>query len=685
MPNLAKFCGCAKFTYNLFHGPILFPGFKLFTRFLPSGLFAASHLAEDQLGYRVKIFRHNNSDDETNGKWVLHAASRFHPVLNVNDILSRWNPDRVKELLEGPEMPSTQSFYKRIDTLGLKFGDSFRSIKKYWGEQRETKDEVVAEIKCPKDYDNYLIHPVVIDAMLQTIILTGLRQAKSEQLSVPVSIGKLIWLGEITKGSDSLYLHASWDESESWCFLFNDDKQTPIAFMSNVQVFETNVKTIESILEQQNSMLPDSWEEIWKPIPGLCDNRIEFSPVEPIVNSTELNAKLDEVSKVTQEDYELDGKINRLIYLYTIKALLQLGWQPIPNETVTVAEFCVKFAILAKHQQIVHFYFTMFHNETGMMDFVEETNSWVVKKRAPEITEIEAEITQLYENLKKNDKVGVTVQIYNHFSQNLVQIWKGETTALELLFPTEPEKAKVCSAERYYQHYPARPDSVGKAREVLRAYLEKLREINGENSKRCLRVLEVGAGTGAMTQEGLPLIRELWGSKFEYYYTDISVAFFAKADKKFEEFKGNLKFNLFDLEKSPLEQGIPLNYFDMVVAADVIHTTKDLEESVRNIRKTLRPKGTLFVNETLIQDRGITFSFGLLDGYWRFTDFKRRPRHACAGPEVWKELICQCGFHFATVKEAYMGHFGIVCAESDGNDGVLSRYAFIQAICGVNV
>ncbi|MET0878709.1 MAG: methyltransferase, partial [Tardiphaga sp.] len=50
-----------------------------------------------------------------------------------------------------------------------------------------------------------------------------------------------------------------------------------------------------------------------------------------------------------------------------------------------------------------------------------------------------------------------------------------------------------------------------------------------------------------------------------------------------------------DAEKDPASQGFGPHQFDIVLASNVLHVTRDIEESVRHIRQLLAPGGWLVV------------------------------------------------------------------------------------------
>lgn len=167
----------------------------------------------------------------------------------------------------------------------------------------------------------------------------------------------------------------------------------------------------------------------------------------------------------------------------------------------------------------------------------------------------------------------------------------------------------------------------------------------------------MGAGTGIFTSHVLPVIDEL-GVEFEYTYTDISPAFFAAAEKRFEKFAGSIKFKKMNIEEDPVAQGFCPGYFDYAIASDVIHATKDVCNSLKNVRKLLRNGGTLDILEQIQKNRMLTFIFGLMDGFWRFGDFRKD--HCTLTSSSWDECLTQSGFERVLTFPSFNGRHGLI-------------------------
>jgi NAD(P)-dependent dehydrogenase (short-subunit alcohol dehydrogenase family) len=105
-------------------------------------------------------------------------------------------------------------------------------------------------------------------------------------------------------------------------------------------------------------------------------------------------------------------------------------------------------------------------------------------------------------------------------------------------------------------------------------------------------------------------------------------------------------FKTLDVEKDPVEQGFAAGTYDLIVAFFVIHATGDLERSLRNMRKLLKPGGFLVVGEGSETGTGAAtsgFIFGTLPGWWIGTD-RGRVLSPLISPKEWNGLLRSTGF-----------------------------------------
>ena len=80
-----------------------------------------------------------------------------------------------------------------------------------------------------------------------------------------------------------------------------------------------------------------------------------------------------------------------------------------------------------------------------------------------------------------------------------------------------------------------------------------------------------------------------------------------------------------------------------MIAANVLHATRDLEESLAHCRRLLAPSGILVAMEETEPQGWLDLTFGLLPGWWRFED-AYRPHHPLAPREVWSRVLADAGF-----------------------------------------
>ncbi|RYP73786.1 hypothetical protein DL770_007712 [Monosporascus sp. CRB-9-2] len=156
-----------------------------------------------------------------------------------------------------------------------------------------------------------------------------------------------------------------------------------------------------------------------------------------------------------------------------------------------------------------------------------------------------------------------------------------------------------------------------------------------------VRILEVGAGTGQATREILKRIDDNFST---YAFTDVSAAFFDKAEAEFAPFEGRMTYSVLDLEQDMKTQGFEEHSYDIVVASFVLHATKSIEQTVRRVRSLLKPGGYLVLYEVTNTDiiRG-TALFGCLPGWWQGME-EGRTLGACVSESKWDAILRKTGF-----------------------------------------
>lgn len=167
------------------------------------------------------------------------------------------------------------------------------------------------------------------------------------------------------------------------------------------------------------------------------------------------------------------------------------------------------------------------------------------------------------------------------------------------------------------------------------------------NSRPNLRILEVGAGTGGTTELILrDLVDEAGLPAYSVYtYTDVSAGFFGKAKDRFS-YAHNMEYKVFDISRSPFDQGFEKKtgaYYDLIFAANVVHATPCIKESLSNMASLLKPDGMLVLTELCAMNRSPNYPFGHLSGWW-LGEEDGRPDQPYITVERWDDELKAAGF-----------------------------------------
>ena len=206
--------------------------------------------------------------------------------------------------------------------------------------------------------------------------------------------------------------------------------------------------------------------------------------------------------------------------------------------------------------------------------------------------------------IAKASAASVNGQMICLLGPQLTAILRREVTPLELMLEDG-------FLNRYYEDLLKLDRSTQQVGQLVRYFVHK-------NPRA--KILEVGAGTGGATtsvltalgtddSDGGPLATS-------YDFTDLSSGFFEAAQEKFKAWKNLIRYKKLDIEQDPLKQGFEGGSYDLIVACQVLHATKSMNNTMDNVRKLLKPGGKVLLIETTQDQRDVQFAFGLLPGWW---------------------------------------------------------------------
>ncbi|GFE82931.1 hypothetical protein GCM10011487_49310 [Steroidobacter agaridevorans] len=245
---------------------------------------------------------------------------------------------------------------------------------------------------------------------------------------------------------------------------------------------------------------------------------------------------------------------------------------------------------------------------------------------------------------------------------SLPEILNGNVSATDVIFPnSSPEKVAALYKENAIAD--TYNEVVGDA--VLACLQQRLQ---ADPSTR-LRILEIGAGTGGTSAMVFAKLKPFQHAVEEYCYTDLSKAFFLHAEENYVPGNPYIVCRRLDIEQPIEPQGIDVGTYDVVIATNVLHATRDIRQTLRNAKAALRNNGFLLLNE--ISDKSLSphLTVALLDGWWLFQDPELRIP-GCPGlyPQSWKRVLEEEGFCSVQfpVEQAHVLGNQVIVARSNG-------------------
>ncbi|KAF2973282.1 hypothetical protein GQX73_g405 [Xylaria multiplex] len=213
--------------------------------------------------------------------------------------------------------------------------------------------------------------------------------------------------------------------------------------------------------------------------------------------------------------------------------------------------------------------------------------------------------------------------------RNLLAILRKEVAPLEIML----EGGLLYQFYREMLHF---TESTEQLAEIAKAFTR-------ENPRA--RILEIGAGTGGCTG---PVLAALGGdgttpASFDHYtFTDISSGFFQAARDRFGAWGDLVSYQPLNVENDPAEQGFTEKY-DLIIAAQVLHATKRMSVTMRNVRKLLKDGGKLLLVETTRDTVDGHLIFGTLPGWW-LSEEPERQYSPNMSLQTWKPILEEAGF-----------------------------------------
>ncbi|KAJ4392595.1 hypothetical protein N0V85_006934 [Neurospora sp. IMI 360204] len=484
---------------------------------------------------------------------------------------------------------------------GINHGPIFRNMKSIRTRSKQSVTTfTVADTKSvmPKQHEMaHVIHPTTLDSVFQAAYTAAPGAGgKNQTPKVPRSISKLWISHDISKqvGHD-FKAYANLDHAD------DQSTKTALRVVDDAAEAPVPVISIDGFVCQSIGNAPTASDEPWEADKFTTTH---WAPDVTFLKDVFLKRQLG--SQITPEEAEILMDLRKACMYYIYDALRDLT----PEDMKKLEWYHKKFYIWMRLQADL-----ARANELGP-----DSNKWANATLNEKAT--------LLEKVKMSSTNGEMVY---RLGPQIVPILRGEITALEVMLEQN-------LLSRYYLEGLKWGRANAKLGEMVRHYAHK---------NPHAKMIEIGGGTGGATAHVLDAIGTaedgLGPRAASYDFTDVSSGFFEAAKEKFQPWKDLMRFKKLNIEQDPSSQGFEEGTYDVVIACQVLHATKSMDNTMRNVRKLLKPGGKLFIMETTQDQMDVQFVFGFLSGWWLSEEEERKFSPSLSVP-MWDRVLHRTGF-----------------------------------------
>jgi amino acid adenylation domain-containing protein len=517
---------------------------------------------------------------------------------------------------------SVEAFYRGLAEHGVRYGPRFRNLEQLWCGYGEALGRIVPSQALATEPEQYYFHPALLDTCLH-VIGAALPSRTGADAYLPFGVECLRFF-QRPHGALWCQVQASeTGDTVTGNVLICDDTNQAVAAIDGF----TLRRVSQASLHEQARHVPTDWlyDLDWQPqrlTTGLQTPHFLPSPAAVVTRLRPLADTLAVEHGLAVYDAMAD-ELDRVSLDYVVAALQRLGFEFTPNRRFTVNALAEDLDIADQHRRLFARLLEMLA-EDGILQ--RNYALWQIAQPPP-ASDPDATCAALFE---RYPACRAELALLRRCGAKLAEVLKGDVDPLRLLFPADGADG----AGALYQDSPYALAVNILLGEALRIASEHLPQ------ERVLRILEIGAGTGSATAAVLP---RLDPERTHYAFTDISRFFTAKAAETFAAYP-YMSYRTLDIETDPAAQGFAGDEFDLILAANVLHATRDLRDSLGHVKQLLAAEGLLVLLESTERRRWVDLIFGLTDGWWRFEDDELRPSHPLLSRSQWCDLLTTCGF-----------------------------------------
>ena len=552
---------------------------------------------------------------ESGASWSTHVVGSMRGERTESSFAtSTWETSTLPNV-------GLDTFYGHMADMGLRYGEEFRPIRELSAGSGKSSGRVSLGAAIAPRAAEYPLHPVLFDGALQ-IFSAGAAtiEGRTAGLRLPVRFARILFLR--SPGASSLVRagvkQANDEFVEGGIELFDESGKPCVRIDGFRAISVEGAKRTGKTGKGRDVTYHVSWEN--RPTASRS-----ASPAPVALRRLHQTAQiaLDEVLDMRGRG-NLDAASaagDKLTAAQVASGLRDMGAGCTEDEFFTSESLSVAESMHRSFEQLAD-------NLVSLNLLTKEQGGY---QTTPEFTDAADTASELLsESLGKYPGHLPEALLCGATCADLGPIMRGEKEAVQVLFTSG-------GADLLDQFYGDGLVTSPWLAAIGSAVAEAARQLP---EGRGLRILEIGAGTGGLASQVLPLIER---GVHSYVFSDVSAAFFPAARQKLAAYP-EVEFHTFDLEKPGNEQEFDLGSFDIILGTNVIHAVSDVRVALRHINDLLAPGGSLLFVDVATPHLWLNAVFGLTSGWWRFTDRDLRPHHPLLEREQWQKVLSETGF-----------------------------------------
>ncbi|WP_016742494.1 MULTISPECIES: SDR family NAD(P)-dependent oxidoreductase [Bacillales] len=397
------------------------------------------------------------------------------------------------------------------------------------------------------------------------------------------------------------------------------------------------------------------WSSFYK---NVRYNRVPLPPY-PFRGERYWLPKTERQDRLPNTHPELWKEMDELLAKLLWAQMQSIGW--FTDKSVNVADFKAKTGFPVRYEKWMEESMAMLTRH-GYLDGYDGEQCLVVDPTLIEVEAVWEEWDRRKMAWREDANLEVRIRLLEATMKSLPLIVTGKKLATDVMFPGSSMEL----VQPIYKNNPVADHYNEVLAETAAAYVEE--RVKKDPSAK-IRIIEIGAGTGGTSTFVFEKLKPYQPFIEEYCYTDISKAFLMFAQKEYGPHVPYLTYQIFNVEAPFAEQGVREGYYDLVIAANVLHATKDIRKTLSHTKAVLRENGLVLLNEISSNSLFLHLTFGLLEGWWLSEDTDVRiPGSPALTPACWQTVLESEGFHTISfpAREAHDLGQQIVIGKSDG-------------------